>query len=75
MAVKIRKIEIFNFRPIKNITLKPSALSILVGNNDIGKSNILRALNLFFNAKTNEDEPFDFQIDHNVHNNPNQKAK
>lgn len=75
MAVKIRKIEIFNFRSIKNITLKPNPLSILVGNNDIGKSNILRALNLFFNSKTNEDEPFDFQIDHNVHNNPNQKAK
>lgn len=75
MAVVIRKIEIFNFRSIKNIVLRPSTLSILVGNNDIGKSNILRALNLFFTGKTNDDEPFDFQIDHNIHNNPNQKAK
>ena len=75
MGVQIRKIEIFNFRSIRNITLKPSDLAVLVGNNDVGKSNILRALNLFFNEKTNIDESLLFVIDHNIHNDPNQRAK
>lgn len=75
MSVQIRKIEIYNFRSIRSITIKPADLAVLVGNNDVGKSNILRALNLFFNDETNAGEPFSFVIDHNVHNNPNQRAK
>lgn len=75
MSVQIRKIEIYNFRSIRSITIRPADLAVLVGNNDVGKSNILRALNLFFNDETNPGESFSFIVDHNVHNNPNQRAK
>lgn len=50
-------------------------MSILVGKNDSGKSNILRALNLFFNNRTTPGEDFEFEVDHNVFNNPNRRAK
>ena len=48
----IKSIEITNFRSFKKATkkLKPSELNIFVGQNDQGKSNLLRALNLFFNT-------------------------
>ena len=75
MSVRIKKIEIYNFRSIKSITLRPGDLAVLVGNNDVGKSNILRALNLFFNGKTNIGEELAFVVDHNIHNNPNQRAR
>ena len=75
MGVKLKKIEIFNFRSIKSISIKVSELSVFVGTNDAGKSNILRALNLFFNDETNPNEELAFLIDHNVHNDPNQRAK
>lgn len=75
MGAKLRKIEIFNFRSIKNISIKVSDLSVFVGTNDAGKSNILRALNLFFNDETNPNEKLIFLIDHNIHNDPNQRAK
>jgi energy-coupling factor transporter ATP-binding protein EcfA2 len=42
-----------------------SQLSIFVGKNDCGKSNILRALNLFFNDQTNPGTDFSFQEDYN----------
>lgn len=75
MGVQIRKIEIYNFRSIRNIVVRPGDLAVLVGNNDVGKSNILRALNLFFNGSTNVGEELLFVIDHNVYNDPNQRAK
>ena len=40
-------------------------LTVIVGDNDCGKSNVLRALNLFFNGKTNPDTEFSFADDHN----------
>ncbi|MCB0293377.1 MAG: AAA family ATPase, partial [Calditrichaeota bacterium] len=50
----IKSIRICNFRSIDEVKLDVSAgdLCIIVGNNDAGKSNILRALNLFFNGET-----------------------
>jgi hypothetical protein len=36
---------------------------VLVGNNDIGKSNFLKALNLFFNGETEVGVPFNFKND------------
>ncbi|EFN9546682.1 AAA family ATPase, partial [Escherichia coli] len=53
MPVSIRRIEITNFRSIQKIVIDSARLQIIVGNNDAGKSNILRALNLFFNSQTN----------------------
>lgn len=40
-------------------------LTVIVGDNDCGKSNVLRALNLFFNGQTNPDTEFSFADDHN----------
>ncbi|WP_117077472.1 AAA family ATPase, partial [Klebsiella pneumoniae] len=65
--VSISKIEIFNFRSIQRMSIDCSRLQLFVGNNDAGKSNILRALNLFFNGVTNPDEEFNFPTDYNIH--------
>ncbi|MEB7567293.1 ATP-dependent nuclease [Enterobacter mori] len=67
MPVSISKIEIFNFRSIQKMSIDCSRLQLFVGNNDAGKSNILRALNLFFNGVTNPDEEFNFLTDYNIH--------
>ena len=73
--MQITKIEIQNFRSVNDLTITPSKLSILVGRNDTGKSNVLRALNLFFNGQTNPEEPLNFNVDHNAFNIPNRQAK
>lgn len=62
--VKIKEIRIRNFRSIVDMTLTSKDLNIVVGLNDSGKSNILKALNLFFNNQTDENSSFDFKIDY-----------
>lgn len=62
---KIRSIIIKNFRSIADVEVDAKDLTIIVGDNDSGKSNILRALNLFFNGHTNPDTPFNFANDYN----------
>lgn len=48
--MKIRKIKIENFRAYENETIvELSDLNVFVGKNDIGKSTILEALDIFFN--------------------------
>ncbi|MGH6859639.1 MAG: ATP-dependent nuclease [Phyllobacterium sp.] len=59
----LQKIRIRNFRSITDLSLDAENLNILVGRNDTGKSNILRALNLFFNNETDFRHPFDFSRD------------
>ena len=60
----IKKIYIKNFRSIVDQTINVSDLNIFVGLNDSGKSNVLKALNLFFNGKTDGDNDFDFNVDY-----------
>lgn len=43
----ITSIRIKNFRSIKNALIKVKDMNIFVGLNDVGKSNVLKALNLF----------------------------
>lgn len=62
---KIRQISIKNFRSISELSMDVSDLTVIVGDNDCGKSNVLRALNLFFNNQTNPDTAFNFSNDHN----------
>lgn len=62
----IRLISIKNFRSIQDQTIKIEEITTFVGNNDAGKSNILRALNLFFNQETDHNEPFNFKSDFNI---------
>ena len=75
MTVQITKIDIRNFRSARNLTVSPNRLAVLVGKNDSGKSNVLRALNLFFNDETDPDQALDFETDHNIFNRPNRRAK
>lgn len=62
---KIRRISIKNFRSIVELTMDATDLTVIVGDNDCGKSNVLRALNLFFNGNTNPGTPFNFADDYN----------
>ena len=59
----IRKISIRNFRSIASCRIDLSNMNVFSGCNDSGKSNLLKALNLFFNNKTDHDTEFDFNND------------
>lgn len=46
--MKLKNIEIEKFRTIENLSVSMSDMLIMVGENNCGKSNILRALDLFY---------------------------
>lgn len=57
----ISKIEINYFRSVYSVTLSSCKdINILMGGNDAGKSNILKALNLFFNNESDLGVPYHF---------------
>lgn len=60
----IEEIEIRYFRSFYKFRLRDlSDLNIIFGKNDSGKSNVVRALNLFFAGRPEHAHPFDFPID------------
>lgn len=60
----IEKIEINYFRSIYSGTLKKCApVNVIAGGNDSGKSNLLRAINLFFNNETDLHQKYEFDQD------------
>lgn len=59
----IRNISIKNFRSIRRANFKTNGFNIFVGMNDAGKSNVLKALNLFFNDQVDCNTPFDYNRD------------
>ena len=61
--IPITKITIKRFRSIESAEIYCSQLTLFVGDNDAGKSNLLRALNLFFNGETDLGQKFDFVKD------------
>jgi AAA15 family ATPase/GTPase len=61
----IKKIIISGFRSIENETISASDINIFSGTNDSGKSNILRALNLFFNSQSDFQKSLKFYDDYN----------
>ncbi|MBD5510930.1 MAG: ATP-binding protein [Lachnospiraceae bacterium] len=62
----IEKIEIQYFRSIYRTTLtEVEAINVLTGKNDVGKSNVLKALNLFFNNCIVEEGDYDFGKNYN----------
>lgn len=62
----IEKIEIQYFRSIYHETISGlEHLNVFSGKNDVGKSNILKALNLFFNNETDSGRPFNFLANFN----------
>lgn len=60
----ITQIEIRNFRSIRHQVVGSNWITVFVGANDAGKSNVLRALNLFFNGVTDPKTPLDFEQDY-----------
>ena len=62
----IKKIEVSKFRSIYSIDIDADEINIFSGRNNQGKSNILKALNLFFNSKSNFDQDFDHGKDFNI---------
>jgi len=47
--MKIKQIHIHNFRSIKDIKIELKNYSLLIGENNVGKTNIIRALRVFYN--------------------------
>lgn len=61
----IEKIEIHRFRSISDAEFPTGDLVIFSGINNSGKSNILKALNLFFNKQSSFEQKYDFDKDYN----------
>ena len=59
----IKSIEIRYLRSIHRLAVPAGELTVLSGANDVGKSNILKALNLFFNNQVDWQTPLDFYRD------------
>lgn len=60
----ITRIKIKNFRSLVDAEIFPANYTVLVGPNDSGKSNVLRALNLFFNQQTDVGQSLVFDQDY-----------
>lgn len=60
----IKELRIRNFRSIVKADISLTELNIFAGLNDVGKSNVLKALNLFFNHQTDIQTPYDFYQDY-----------
>jgi len=50
--MRMKKITITNYRSLRDVTIYPKAVLALVGRNNSGKSNVIKALELFFAAST-----------------------
>lgn len=61
----IRRLTIKGLRSIKQASLEGTgSITAFVGKNSSGKSNVLRALNLFFNGEIENGKPVSFSRDH-----------
>jgi putative ATP-dependent endonuclease of the OLD family len=58
--MKIEKITIHNFRSIKDASFKLKDYSLLIGENNAGKSNVFRALRIFYEDSLKYDDKVDF---------------
>ena len=47
--MKLRKVRIKNFRGYKDVSIDVSNLNVIIGKNDVGKSTIIDALDIYFN--------------------------
>ena len=59
----ISEVRVSNFRSLVDASVQLTGYTALVGLNDAGKSNLLRALNLFFNGETDLGESLSFERD------------
>lgn len=57
----IQKVTIKYFRSLHTVDVKKcSSVNVISGRNDVGKSNIIKALNLFFNGQADWESEYDF---------------
>ena len=61
--IKLKTIHIKNFRSIRKADIHVGDMNVFVGLNDVGKSNVLKALNLFFNEETDFGRKYDYETD------------
>lgn len=61
----IEKVEIHRFRSIADSSIQTEDINIFSGKNNSGKSNVLKALNLFFNGDSGFDQKYSFDKDYN----------
>lgn len=61
----IEKVSIHRFRSISDVSIETGEITIFSGINNSGKSNVLRALNLFFSGDSSFGQQYDFDIDYN----------
>ncbi len=73
--MKIKEVHIKSFRSIYDARIKLADLNIISGLNDSGKSNLLKALNLFFNGQTGWKESFNFGADFSLLRNQEDPKK
>lgn len=59
----IESIRVKNFRSLREVAFDAKALTVFVGCNDEGKSNLLRALDLFFNGDRRDGFALNWQRD------------
>lgn len=61
----IKSVEIHRYRSISDSKINASDVTIFSGINNSGKSNILKALNLFFNGSSRLGGVYNFDLDYN----------
>ena len=63
----IESITIRYFRSVYTVNISPCKdITVITGKNDVGKSNILKALNLFFCQQSDFMKPFNFNDDYSI---------
>jgi len=65
MTKYIKEISINRFRSIGKMDISVDNITIFSGKNNSGKSNILKALNLFFNKETSFHTQYNHDVDYN----------
>ena len=72
----IQSIEIEHFRSIYNLRVDNlSDINVFSGLNDVGKSNVIKALNLFFNDDADWRTPLNFDLDTNTRSTRTDQSK
>lgn len=66
----LKSVRIKNFRSIIDEKIELEDFNCFVGKNDCGKSNVLKALNLFFNGKTDFNTDYNFDTDYSKYAKP-----
>ncbi|MEH7158302.1 ATP-dependent nuclease [Neobacillus drentensis] len=59
----ISRIKIVNFRNFKNVDVKLNHKQIIIGENNVGKTNLLRAVQLILDPKLSDEDRFLFETD------------